>query len=82
LARWARDGQEEANPGDVAIPAGEAGQTRDAVIVTSQMRTIPLNRVRSVPLGVITDPSVRRSVRSALAHHLGLDIPAVADVAR
>jgi mRNA-degrading endonuclease toxin of MazEF toxin-antitoxin module len=69
-------------PGDVAIPAGEAGQTRDAVIVTSQMRTISLNRVRSAPLGVITDPSVRRSVRSALAHHLGLDIPAVADVAR
>jgi hypothetical protein len=66
----------------VAIPAGEAGQTRDAVIVTSQMRTISLNRVRSAPLSVITDPSVRRSVRSALAHHLGLDIPAVADVAR
>jgi mRNA interferase MazF len=69
-------------PGDVAIPAGEAGQTRDAVIITSQLRTISLDRVRSTPLGVITAPSLRRSVRSALAHHLGLDIPAVADVAR
>jgi mRNA-degrading endonuclease toxin of MazEF toxin-antitoxin module len=69
-------------PGDVTIPAGEAGQTRDAIIVTSQLRTISLDRVRSVPLGVITDRLVRRSVRSALAHHLGLDIPAVADIAR
>jgi mRNA interferase MazF len=69
-------------PGDVAIPAGEAGQTRDATIVTSQLRTISLRRIRSAPLGVITAPSVRRAVRSALAHHLGLDIPAVADVAR
>jgi mRNA interferase MazF len=69
-------------PGDVAIPTGEAGQTLDAVIVTAQLRTISLSRVRSIPLGVITDPSLRRAVRSALAHHLGLDIPAVADVAR
>ena len=66
-------------PGDVAIPAGEAGQTRDAVIVTSQMRTISLARVRSAPLGAIRDRSVRRAVRGAMAHHLGLDIPAIAD---
>jgi mRNA interferase MazF len=69
-------------PGDVAIPAGEAGQTRDAVIVTSQVRTISLRRVRSTPLGVVTDRSVRRAVRGGLVHHLGLDIPAIADGAR
>jgi mRNA-degrading endonuclease toxin of MazEF toxin-antitoxin module len=66
-------------PGDVPIASGEAGQTRDGVVLTSQVRTISLRRVRSAPLGVVTDAAVRQSVRAALAHHLGLDIPAVAD---
>ena len=69
-------------PGDVSLPAGEAGQTRDGVILTSQLRTISLRRVRSAPLGVVQDPAIRRAVRAALAHHLGLDIPAIADGAR
>jgi mRNA interferase MazF len=69
-------------PGEVPIRAGEAGQTRDGVILTSQLRTISLRRVRSPPLGVVEDPAVRRAVRAGLAHHLGLDIPAVADGAR
>ena len=69
-------------PGDVPIPVGEAGQTRDGVIVTSQVRTISLRRVRSTPLGTLADPGLRRAVRSALAHHLGLDIPAIGDGAR
>ncbi len=66
-------------PGDVPIPTGEAGQTRDGVILVSQVRTISLRRVTAPPLGTVSDPSVRRSVRAALAHHLGLDVPAVAD---
>jgi mRNA-degrading endonuclease toxin of MazEF toxin-antitoxin module len=69
-------------PGDVPIPAGEAGQTRDGVILTSQVRTISLERVRSAPIGTVLDRSVRRAVRYALAHHLGLDIPAISDGAR
>lgn len=69
-------------PGDVPIPAGEAGQTRDAVILTSQVRTISLRRVRSAPIGVVQDPAVRRAVRVSLAHHLGLDIPSIADGAK
>ena len=69
-------------PGDVPIPAGEAGQTRDGVILTSQVRTISLRRVVSAPLGTVLDRSIRRAVRAALAHHLGLDIPAIADGAR
>lgn len=69
-------------PGDVPIPSGEAGQTRDGVIVTSQVRTISLRRVRSSQLGTVGDRSLRRAVRAALAHHLGLDIPAIADGAR
>lgn len=69
-------------PGDVPIPAGEAGQTRDGVIVTSQLRTISLRRVRAAPLGTVAHRAIRRDVRAALAHHLGLDIPAIADGAR
>lgn len=65
-------------PGDVPIPAGEAGQTRDGVILASQVRTISLRRVAAT-LGTVADPTLRRSVRAALAHHLGLDIPAIAD---
>jgi mRNA interferase MazF len=66
-------------PGDVAIPAGHAGQTRDGVIVCSQVRTISSDRVQIPPVGYLTDPDRRRQVRHALAHHLGLDVPAVAD---
>ena len=69
-------------PGDVPIRSGEAGQTRDGVVITSQVRTIALSRVRSAPMGYVTDSSLRRSVRSALAHHLGLDIPGPIDGAR
>jgi mRNA-degrading endonuclease toxin of MazEF toxin-antitoxin module len=69
-------------PGDVKIPQGEASQTRDGVIVASQVRTISLGRTRSRPLGTVTDRAIRRAVRAALAHHLGLDIPAVGDGAR
>jgi mRNA interferase MazF len=69
-------------PGDVPIPAGEAGQTRPGVILTSQLRTISVRRFRSKPLGSVMDPSIRRKVRFALAHHLGLDVPAIGDGAR
>lgn len=69
-------------PGDVRIPSGEAGQTRPGVIVTSQLRTISVRRFRSKPLGSVMDPSIRRAVRSALAHQLGLDIPSIGDGAR
>ena len=66
-------------PGDVAIPAGEAGQTRPFVIVCSQVRTISERRVQGAPLGYVMDLRIRRQVRRALAHHLGLDVPAVVD---
>jgi len=69
-------------PGDVPIRSGEAGQTRDAVIVTSQVRTISLTRSGSASVVIVTRSAVRRAVRMALAHHLGLDIPAIADGAR
>lgn len=66
-------------PGEVAIPAGVAGQTRDGVILCQQVRTISLGRVVGEPEGHLEDPVLRRAVRAALAHHLGLDIPAVGD---
>jgi len=69
-------------PGDVPIPTGEGGQTRDGVILTSQVRTISLRRVRSAPMGTVMHRGLRHAVRRALAHHLGLDIPAISDGAR
>jgi Growth inhibitor len=69
----------ERHPGDVALPAGMAGQTKPGVIICSQVRTISMRRTRGAPVGYLTDPQLRRRVRLALAHHLGLDIPIVAD---
>ena len=66
-------------PGEVAIPAGAAGQTRDGVILCQQLRTIALERLVEPPDGRVADPALRRAVRAALAHHLGLDIPAIGD---
>jgi mRNA interferase MazF len=65
-------------PGDVPIPTGEAGQTRDGVILTSQVRTVSQDRIQAIA-GHLTDAARRRDVRRSLAHHLGLDIPAVVD---
>jgi len=70
-------------PGEVPIPAGHAGQSQDAVILCHQVRTIDLARVTGLRLGghaqYVTDRSIRAAVRTALAHQLGLDIPAAAD---
>jgi mRNA-degrading endonuclease toxin of MazEF toxin-antitoxin module len=70
-------------PGEVPIPAGHAGPTRDGLILVHQVRTIDLRRVRAFEVNGavqhVTDPPTRRAVRSAIAHHLGLDLPAAAD---
>ncbi len=70
-------------PGEVAIPSGHAGQTKDGLILVHQVRTIDLRRVTAYTLAgavqYVTDRDVRRTVRAALAHHLGLDVPAAAD---
>lgn len=70
-------------PGEVAVPVGHAGQTLDGVILVHQVRTIDLRRVTAATVGgvaqQVTDPAIRRDVRRALAHHLGLDLPAAAD---
>ena len=70
-------------PGEVAIPAGHAGQTKDGLVLTHQIRTIDLRRIATLQIGgaaqYITDPGVRRAVRAALAHQLGLDLPARLD---
>ena len=70
---------DERYPGDVALPLGVAGQTRPGVVLCSQVRTISTRRLQAPPVGYLTDAALRRRVRVALAHHLGLDIPAVAD---
>lgn len=66
-------------PGEVPIPVRTAGQTRPGLILCQQVRTISLERVVGAPDGRLADVRVRRAVRLALAHHLGLDIPAVGD---
>jgi mRNA interferase MazF len=72
-------------PGEVAIPAGEAGQTKPGLILCAQVRTISVRRIRATGIlsggGVayLTDPRIRSAVRAALRHHLGLDIPPVSD---
>jgi mRNA-degrading endonuclease toxin of MazEF toxin-antitoxin module len=66
-------------PGEVPLREGHAGQTMDAVILCHQLRTIDLARVTALEFGgrheYVTDPQTRRAVRSALARHLGLDLP-------
>lgn len=70
-------------PGEVALPVGHAGQTLDGVVLVHQVRTIDLRRVTAATVGGVaqhvTDSAIRRDVRRALAHHLGLDLPAAAD---
>ena len=72
-------------PGEVAIPRGHAGQTIDAAVLCHQVRTIDLARVTTFEVGgrpqLVTDPEIRAGVRSALARHLGLDIPTDVDTA-
>lgn len=70
-------------PGEVAIPAGHAGQTRDGLVLVHQVRTIDLRRVRAFEVGgeaqFVIEPAIRRAVRRSLAHHFGLDVPATVD---
>jgi len=70
-------------PGEVAIPAGHAGQTMDGLVLVHRIRTVDLRRVTAFELEgesqVVVDPRVRRAVRAAAAHHLGLDLPAALD---
>ena len=69
-------------PGEIQVPAGQAGQTRPAVILCQQVRTVSLARRQEgadQPVGYLTDPAIRQAIRRALAHHLGLDIPPVGD---
>ena len=72
-------------PGEVEIPMGHAGQTKDAVILCHQVRTIDLGRVIAYEIAgqtqSVTDPRIRKAVRGSLAHHLGLDLPAAIDEA-
>ncbi len=66
-------------PGEVTIPQGHAGQTRDAVVLCHQLRTLDLERVTAFEIEgrrqYVTDPDVRRDVRKSLSRHLGLDLP-------
>lgn len=70
-------------PAEVAIPAGHAGQTLDAVILCHQIRTIDLRRVTAFNVDgahqIVTDPGIRAGVRAAIARQLGLDLSSAVD---
>ncbi len=70
-------------PGEVSLPVGHAGQTRDGLILCHQVRTLDLARVSAYEFGgrvqYVTERGVRSAVRSALAHQLGLELHAVID---
>jgi mRNA-degrading endonuclease toxin of MazEF toxin-antitoxin module len=72
-------------PGEVAIPAGEGGQTKPGLILCAQVRTISVRRIRASGISpdggtaYVADPRTRSAVRAALRHHLGLDIPPLSD---
>ncbi len=71
-------------PGEVRISAGQAGQARDGLILCHQLRTLDLARVTAYELqGQVqyVGSDVRRLVRSALMHQLGLDLSPAADAA-
>ena len=72
-------------PNEVAIPVGEAGQTKPGVILVHQVQTIALERAmrsRQGRVRYVLDPSIRTQVRRALQRHLGLDIPPSLDGAQ
>lgn len=72
-------------PGEVAIPAGEGGQTKDGLILCAQVRTISVRRIRASGIrpdggiAYVTDPRIRSAVRASLRHHFGVDIPPLSD---
>jgi mRNA-degrading endonuclease toxin of MazEF toxin-antitoxin module len=70
-------------PGEVAIPSGHAGQTKNGAILCHQVRTIDLARVSALEIAgrsqSVTEPGLRKQVRAALARQLGLDIPAAVE---
>jgi mRNA-degrading endonuclease toxin of MazEF toxin-antitoxin module len=71
-------------PGEVLIPAGEAGQTKDGLVLCHQLRTLDLARVTAYELqGRVqhVGSNIRREVRAALMHQLGLDLSPAADSA-
>ncbi len=65
-------------PGEVPIPLGHAGQTRNGLVLCHQLRTVDLGRITAWEIGGrfqrLTEPRIRAQVRVALAHQLGIDI--------
>jgi mRNA interferase MazF len=70
-------------PGEVPLPVGHAGQTREGLVLCHRIRTVDLARVVALEIGgrvqYVTDSAVRSAVRAALLHQLGLDTPSVVD---
>ena len=59
-------------PSEVFLPENAAGQPRDSIIMTHQVRTISKQRLRNA-LGRLDDESLRRQVQDALREHFDLE---------
>lgn len=75
---------EARNPLEIPIRAGQAGQTKDGLILVHQLRTVSILRAANMldsdaGVRVLTEANLRAQVREALAIQLGLDIPGLED---
>jgi len=59
-------------PSEVLLPAGEAGQPLDSIIMAHQIRTISKHRLGKL-LGFLDDAGLRDKVHRAIKEHLGID---------
>ena len=65
---------------EIPISAGQAGQTKDGLILVHQLRTVSILRAadmldRTAQVRILSDPGLRTQVRQAMSIQLGLDVP-------
>ena len=59
-------------PTEIFLPAGQAGLTLDSLVMAHQVRTVAKERLGKA-LGLLSDQSLRRTVREALRLFLAFD---------
>ncbi|MGA7171985.1 MAG: type II toxin-antitoxin system PemK/MazF family toxin [Candidatus Dormiibacterota bacterium] len=72
------------NPLEIPIRAGQAGQTKDGLILVHQVRSVSILRAAGTlgadaQVGTLIDPDLRTRLRLALAIQFGLDVPGSED---
>lgn len=59
-------------PNETLLPKGTAGLVHDSIAMAHQLRTLSKERLGK-HLGLVDDPEIRASVRTAIRTHLDLD---------